>query len=170
MKNRIQGYDIPKAKMLAKYYYEIGKTSWEAVTDVEVQRDGNLLSKSIVGNTNMAFSCEIMIKIIAFQENISIVDLSDKHNFKDLFKLLSDDARDTIKENTIRNYNDKNISGKEYEEADFNNDLYVYENSFVECRYWYEIPAEGKEGKKAGQLFIYSFAKALLEYINISFN
>lgn len=155
---------VNSASALAEYYYEFGKNTYESVTKEAIESDERIIFKSIVGNTNMTFACEIIMKVIAINEGKKLEELENTHNLNDLFQMLLNGTRNAISIMTVDIYNSKTNTAQ-YTEEDFYSDLEINKNAFVECRYWYELPKPGMQGKRAGQLFIYSFATALMDFI-----
>ena len=156
---KIQGYNVDVAKKMANYFFEIGRE-----THLSVDESG-CIYKSIVGNVNMTFACEIILKILNYEEGVNLEELYNKHWLNKLFNLLSEEKRNIIKKDTIAIANSMITNQDPYLEKNFYEDLNVFKNAYEECRYWYEIPAVGKKGKKANQLFSYSFGTALIKWI-----
>lgn len=161
---KAQMINMCTAKNLAEFYYQTGEEIWKSITKEAVEKDVRLVEKSIVGNTNMAFACEIILKIIAINEGKSVDDIGNMHDLKKLLEMLSSEKQNRIRSQTVLIFNSK-LSKPYYLEENFDDDIEIYKDTFVECRYWYEVPKTNMQGKKAGQLFIYSFATALKNYI-----
>lgn len=163
---KIQGYDLHAAKKMAEYFFEIGREAYLSVNAAAINHNQDYIYKSIVGNVNTVFACEIILKILNYEEGIDLKDLDNKHRLNELFQLLPEEKKNIIKNDTVDIINSIITNQESYSENNFCEDLGAIQNAYVECRYWYEIPAAGEKGKNAKQLFSYAFCKAMFKWIN----
>ena len=151
---------------MAEYFFEIGSKVHLSVNAVAMNQNQDYIYKSIVGNVNMIFACEIILKILNYEEGVNGDELDNKHRLNELFQLLPEEKKNII-ENDVVDIINSIITNKEpYSKNNFYEDLEEFKNAYVECRYWYEIPAAGKTGKNAKQIFSYAFCKAMFKWIN----
>lgn len=166
MPRNIQGYILPYAKSLARSYFNVGSNIYNSFNHAEKEMNENRLSELIVGYVNSAFSCEITLKYFIFIHH-SVEDLGTlSHNLKDLFIILPNDFRQQIQNLTVLYVNQRLSNQPPYSESNFNEDLDLCSNAFVEARYWFEVGAPGSKGKQASNLFMYSFSRALCERLD----
>ena len=162
----IQGYSLPSANALAKSYFNVGSTIYNSFNSVEKAMNEDRLSELTVGYVNSAFSCEITLKYFIFIHH-SVAGIGTlSHRLKDLFMVLPDDFRQLVQGLTIHYVNQRLSNQPPYVETNFNEDLDLCSNAFVEARYWFEVGAPGSKGKQSRNLFMYSFSKALCEQLD----
>lgn len=163
---KIQGYDLHAAKKMAEYFFEIGRESYLSISKVAINQNQDYIYKSIVGNVNTVFACEIILKILNYEEGVDLKELDNEHRLNELFQRLPEEKKNIIKNDTVDIINSIITNQEPYSENNFYEDLEAIKNAYVGCRYWYEIPAAGKKGKNAKQLFGYAFCKAMFKWIN----
>lgn len=151
-----------EAILLAKMYRQEGmRIIKQAPTEaVGVQE---FICYYIVGYTNLAFACELALKIIIVCHNGAVESLPRGHSLKNLYEQLRSDIQLVIRYMTTEYCNQKLIN-QVYTEEMFYVDLEKYSHAFEEARYWYERQ-ENKSEKVAGIAFITSFSEALFSLV-----
>lgn len=151
-------YNHSQAKILAETYYNMGHDLYITLLPVIKLPDCKAedMWKLWPACVNLAFSCEILLKLFYENENGKIAHGHKLYN--DLFKKLSYDSQKMISDTTISSMK---VNGhKNYTYADFKDDLIKSENTFSYERYVFEIiPGKGNHGLRLG--FLLSFARVL---------
>ena len=148
-----------EATLLAKIYYQEGmRIITQCVKDSAQIHE--VICRNIVGYTNLAFACEVALKVIIVNHNGTVPTLPRGHDLKDLYDKLRSDVKKAISHLTVVYYNE-NIANPIYTEEMFETDLNRYSNAFEQSRYWYER-LEKIPTKEAGIQFILSLSKALI--------
>lgn len=147
-----------EAILLAKTYHQEGmriiKQAPANAKDIQA-----FLCPYIVGYTNLAFACELALKVIIVCHNGTVESLPRGHSLKYLYEQLRSDIQDTIRYMTIE-YCNKKLINQVYTEEMFSVDLEKYSRAFEEARYWYERRGNNPE-KSVGIAFITSFSETL---------
>lgn len=152
-----------EAILLAKTYHQEGmRIIKQAPTDIKDVQE--FICPYIVGYTNLAFACELALKVIIVCHNGAVESLPRGHGLKNLYEQLRNDIQMAIRHITVEYCNQKLIN-RVYTDEEFFTDLEQYSRAFEEARYWYERK-ENKPGKYAGITFITSFSEALFFLIN----
>lgn len=152
-----------EATKLANIYYNEGIKL--ASPHMEVGEDlHDLVCRYIVGYTNMAFACEVALKVLIASQGGTPIVFPQRHPLSELLSLLRDDIKTAVVHVTKMRYmeNTKN----EYSDVDFYQDLEKYSDAFVNARYWYERQLDGKS-QNAGIAFMTAFAGAVVQMISI---
>lgn len=103
----------------------------QAVLEADEFKGKEIIAQNIIPSIVLkAFSCELFMKSLAVSENIKRI-----HKLDELFKILSDTDKCTIKTKVIDRMND--MIGQ-YTESNFLVDLGKVANAFVDWRYFYE--------------------------------
>lgn len=148
-----------EAILLAGIYYQEGKRiidqSAKVGTDIY-----QMICRSIVGYTNLAFACEVALKALVVCHNGAVERAPRGHSLIQLFEQLRSDVQTAVSYVTVEKCKQKLIN-QDYTHEMFKHDLDKYSHTFEEARYWYER-IESAPAKEAGILFISSFAEALL--------
>lgn len=114
----------------------------------------------IVGYTNLAFACELALKVLIVCHNGTVDSLPrGGHKLKVLYEQLRSDIQGAIQYMTVENCNQKLIN-QVYTAKMFDKELDKYSRAFEEARYWYERRGNSPE-KSVGITFITSFSEAL---------
>lgn len=147
-----------EATLLAKIYYQEGmRIITQCYNDsAEIHE---VICRNIVGYTNLAFACEVALKVIVVNYNGAVTALPRGHKLKDLYDKLCNDIQTAISHLTVVYYNE-NLTNSIYTKEMFESDLQKYSNAFELSRYWYE-QRETVSTKEAGIQFMSSLAKAL---------
>lgn len=153
-----------EAILLAKTYHQEGmRIIKQAPTEIRDVRE--FICPYIVGYTNLAFACELALKVLIVCHNGTEDSLPrGGHRLKALYKQLRSDIQGAIQYMTVEYCNQKLIN-QVYTVEMFDEDLDKYSRAFEEARYWYERK-EDKPKKSAGITFITSFSEALFFLIN----
>lgn len=152
-------YNRLQAKVLAETFYKLGHDLYKEVLP-EVQKH-NIKNENIwklwPANVNLAFSCEIVLKLFYEKDKGTI---AHGHKlYKDLFDKLSDVSKKIILDTTIKHMK---VNGyKNYSDTEFYDDLQKSENTFANERYVFEI-VPGRQHSLHPD-FLLSFAEALNE-------
>lgn len=148
-----------EASLLAKIYYQEGLQiiTQSAQKSTQIHE---LICRNIVGCTNLAFACEVALKVLITSYNGSVSELPNGHYLDVLYKQLCSELQVAIKYVTVVKYN-KSLINSVYTEEMFESDLHKFSKAFEQSRYWYERD-ESEPTKEAGILFISSLAKALI--------
>lgn len=163
MFNNCKEMDTSEAILLAKVYHQEGKRIInEARTKAKDIQE--FMCIYTVGYTNLAFSCELALKVLIVCHNGAVESLPRGHGLKNLYEQLRSDIQLAIRHITVEYCNQKLIN-QVYTEEKFYSDLEKYSRAFEEARYWYER-LENKPEKSAGITFITSFSEALFFLIN----
>lgn len=163
MFNNCKEMDTNEAIFLAKVYHQEGKRIIdEARTKAKDVQE--FICIYTVGYTNLAFSCEVALKVLIVCHNGAVESLPRGHSLKKLYEQLRSDIQGAIQYMTVEYCNQKLIN-QVYTAEMFDEDLDKYSLAFEEARYWYERK-EDKPEKSAGITFITSFSEALFFLIN----
>ena len=155
--------DTYEAILLAKVYHQEGKRIIdEARTKAKDIQE--FICIYTVGYTNLAFSCELALKVLIVCHNGAVKSLPRGHCLKKLYEQLRSDIQTAIQYMTVEYCNQKLIN-QVYTAEMFDEDLDKYSLAFEEARYWYERNEDNPE-KSAGITFITSFSEALFFLIN----
>ena len=155
--------DTYEAILLAKVYHQEGKRIIdEARTKAKDIQE--FICIYTVGYTNLAFSCELALKVLIVCHNGAVKSLPRGHCLKKLYEQLRSDIQTAIQYMTVEYCNQKLIN-QVYTAEMFDEDLDKYSLAFEEARYWYERKEDNPE-KSAGITFITSFSEALFFLIN----
>ena len=155
--------DTYEAILLAKVYHQEGKRIIdEARTKAKDIQE--FICIYTVGYTNLAFSCELALKVLIVCHNGAVKSLPRGHSLKKLYEQLRSDIQPAIQYMTVEYCNQKLIN-QVYTAEMFDEDLDKYSLAFEEARYWYERKEDNPE-KSAGITFITSFSEALFFLIN----
>lgn len=147
-----------EAILLAKTYHQEGmRIIKQAPTEIRDVQE--FICPYIVGYTNLAFACELALKVVIVCHNGDVESLPRGHSLKSLYGQLRSDIQTAIRHITIEYCNQKLIN-QVYTEEMFCADLEKYSRAFEEARYWYERQGN-KPGKSVGITFITSFSEAL---------
>lgn len=147
-----------EAILLAKTYHREGmRIIKQAPTDMRDVQE--FICPYIVGYTNLAFACELTLKVIIVCHNGAVESLPRGHGLKNLYEQLRSDIQLAIRHITVEYCNQK-LTNQVYTEVMFYDDLEKYSRAFEEARYWYERRGNNP-GKAAGITFITSFSEAL---------
>lgn len=151
-----------EAILLAKTYHQEGLRLIKQ-TPTEAGDVQEFICRYIVGYTNLAFSCELALKIIIVCHNGAAESLPRGHGLKNLYEQLRSDIQLAIRYMTIE-YCNQRLINQVYTEEMFYADLEKYSRAFEEARYWYER-RENEPEKAAGIIFISSFSEALFSLV-----
>lgn len=163
MFNNCKEMDTYEAILLAKVYHQEGKRIIdEARTKAKDLQE--FICIYTVGYTNLAFSCEVALKVLIVCHNGAVESLPRGHRLKKLYKQLRSDIQAAIQYMTVEYCNQKLIN-QVYTAEMFDEDLDKYSLAFEEARYWYERKDDSPE-KSAGITFITSLSEALFFLIN----
>lgn len=163
MFNNCKEMDTYEAILLAKVYHQEGKRIIdEARTKAKDIQE--FICIYTVGYTNLAFSCELALKVLIVCHNGAVKSLPRGHSLKKLYEQLRSDIQTAIQYMTVEYCNQKLIN-QVYTAEMFDEDLDKYSPAFEEARYWYERKEDNPE-KSAGITFITSFSEALFFLIN----
>lgn len=163
MFNNCKEMDTYEAILLAKVYHQEGKRIIdEARTKAKDLQE--FICNCTVGYTNLAFSCELALKVLIVCHNGAVKSLPRGHSLKKLYEQLRSDIQTAIQYMTVEYCNQKLIN-QVYTAEMFDEDLDKYSLAFEEARYWYERKEDNPE-KSAGITFITSFSEALFFLIN----
>lgn len=155
--------NIMEATKLANVYYNEGRKL--ASSHMEVGEDlHDLVCRYIVGYTNMAFACEIALKVLIVSQGGTPKVFPQRHLLSELVSLLRDDIKTAVVHVTKVRYEEN--TKNEYSDAEFYQDLEKYSDAFVKARYWYERQPDG-ESQNAGIAFMTAFAGAVVWMISI---
>lgn len=158
MVDNCQEMNTYEAILLAKTYHQEGmRIIKQAPTDIrDIQK---FICPYIVGYTNLAFACELALKVIIVCHNGAVESLPRGHSLKNLYEQLRSDIQGAIQYMTIEYCNQKLIN-QVYTTDMFFADLEKFSRAFEEARYWYERRGKNPE-KSVGITFITSFSEAL---------
>lgn len=160
MSRNAQGMNSQEAIKLAKIYYQEGRRI-AYVTKEDIDANSDSVYKCIVGNTNLAFACEVALKALLLKQGMPFDELPKTHRLEDLFMSLSDTIKNQVVSKTVALCR-TSPAKRTYTTSDFYNDLADNTDAFETSRYWYELPASGGL-RHAAILFISSFAQALVQ-------
>ena len=148
-----------EAILLAKVYQQEGRriVSQSAQNCADIHE---MICRNIVGYTNLAFACEVALKVLIVCHNGAVPKTPRGHSLKHLYEQLRGDIQTAISYMTIEFCNRKLIN-QVYTAEMFESDLEKYSHAFEQARYWYERK-EDMSTKEAGLLFISSFSEALI--------
>lgn len=143
------------ALKLSREYYDVGANLYHSfVKDIKMEH------KLIVATMNLAFSAEIILKVMQQNQMGSVAKV---HSLKELYDDLSIGDRQAIEEVT---YNVMNAySGNTYKRENFYDDLNMISNSFVDARYYFEV--DKNKRKKLYYDFTHAFARALFFFSKV---
>lgn len=151
-----------EATKLANVYYNEGRKI-AALNIVEVKDLHDLVCRFVVGYTNMAFACEIALKVLIVSQGGTSKDFPHRHTLSALLSLLREDIKTAVIHLTKIRYFEN--TKKKYSDAAFYGDLEKYSDAFVQARYWYERRPDG-ESPNAGIAFMTAFAGAAVWMIS----
>ena len=146
MFNNCKEMDTYEAILLAKVYHQEGKRIIdEARTKAKDIQE--FICNYTVGYTNLAFSCELALKVLIVCHNGAVKSLPRGHSLKKLYEQLRSDIQTAIQYMTVEYCNQKLIN-QVYTAEMFDEDLDKYSLA------------------SAGITFITSFSEALFFLIN----
>lgn len=153
-----------EAILLAKVYHQEGMRIIEqAPTNAKDIRE--FICTYTVGYTNLAFACELALKVIIVCHNGAVASLPKGHSLKHLYEQLRSDIQGAIQHITVE-YCNKKLINQVYTAEMFSADLEKYSHAFEEARYWYERRDKNPE-KSIGLAFITSFSEALFFFLTM---
>lgn len=163
MKNTVQGFSAPLVVGMITRYFKVGEELYVKYNKHNIDQYDpiDIMSDLAVSNMNLAFCCEIGLKLLVYAETKQ--SNFTKHDLQDLFNALSNTSQVVIRSFTLMYINSFISNQPNKTDDDFIQDLEMNKDAFIKSRYWYE-QAEAAE-KYMGNQFIFSFAKAIKEYI-----
>lgn len=147
-----------EAIILAKMYHQEGKRIIEQAS-INAKDILEFICLYTVGYTNLAFSCEVALKVMIVSHNGRVESLPRGHSLKNLYEQLRSDVQLTIRHMTVEYCNQKLVY-QDYTEEMFYEDLEKHSHAFEVARYWYERRDEQPE-KSMAIIFMTSFSEAL---------
>lgn len=155
-------YFVEEAIINAETYLELGETLFRNIEKKLIDGDNSAETswKMWPAFINIAFSCEILLKLLYERDNDNIV--KGHKLYDEIFVKLKNNTQTMISSMVIYKMQ---YPGKKYDEQDFIDDMLLSQDTFMIERYPFELGTGiPKRGIKC--LFLSTLAKTLLNIVN----